>query len=167
MSIDNDSGKNRSDSFVTIFAIFAILLAGGISIGTMSSNEAIPNIVADPLDRAEQAAFAGIQAAKGHIECHGIKHRGALPQQFFANGGRFEVAWDEPNPADSTVRVVATGYYESILDPEKGNSHIYSSRLESVLKVNTVSTHSNGPAILDHYYQRNLPKSAIIKTSSN
>jgi hypothetical protein len=163
MPIVNDSGKNRSDSFVTIFAIFAILLAGGISVGTMNSHEVIPDVVVDPIDRAEQAAFAGIQAAKGHIECHGVKHRGALPQQYFANGGKFEVFWDEPNMNDSTVRVAATGYYESLIDPENGSSHIYSSRLESVVKINLVSTHSSGPAILDHYYQRNIKNNPIVK----
>jgi hypothetical protein len=161
MPIVNESEKNRSDSFVTIFAIFAILLAAGISVGTMNSRETIPDIVIDPVDRAEQAAFAGIQAAKGHIECHGIKHRGALPQQYFANGGKFSVAWDEPNMNDSTVHVVATGYYESLLDPESGSAHIYSSRLESVVRINIVSAHSNGVGILEHYYQRSIQNNAI------
>lgn len=148
-----DRSKNRSDTIVTIFALFAIFLAGGISIATIStdlkthSSHNAEIMQDNPVSKAEQAAFAGIQAAKGHIECHGRIQSGSLPRQFYANGGRFEVTWEDIDLSDSTVHIISTGFYE--LDGGK----FYSSKLETVMKVKLLSSHQ--PPILDKYYRRN------------
>jgi len=151
MSFNEKRNSNRSDTAVTMVVLCVMLLAGGISIATINTDQnsqLMDNSVleiADPFDKAEQAAMAGIKAAKGHIECHGINESGGLPEQFFANGGRFEVAWDEINVNDSTVHIVSTGYYELNLDK------IYTSQLESVIKVDIFATHSQ--QILKDYYK--------------
>ncbi|OQX91531.1 MAG: hypothetical protein B6D58_07635 [candidate division Zixibacteria bacterium 4484_95] len=142
-----DRTKNRSDSIVMIFALFAIFLAGGISIATITTGRntevAFDN---NPITKAEQAAYAGIQAAKGHIECHGRTQSGSLPRQFYVNGGKFEVTWENLNLSDSTVHIISTGFY----DGDGGKS--YSSKLETVMKVTLLSSHQ--PPILDDYYKR-------------
>lgn len=149
-----DRSKNRSDIIVTIFALFAIFLAGGISIATISTNHKTHSrhnaeiTLDNPVIKAEQAALAGIQAAKGHIECHGRIQSGSLPQRFYANGSRFEVAWEDIDLRDSTVHIISTGFYE--LDEGK----FYSSKLETVIKVKLLSSHQ--PPILDEYYTKNL-----------
>lgn len=131
----------------------------------MGSNEIIPPPIDDPTSKADEAASAGIQAARGHIECHGLKQQGALPRQFFANGGRFEVAWSDFNPTDSTVRVISTGYYEIPGLPDEFGAKSYCTRLESTLKVNLISTHSQTP-ILARYYTRYLNSVATKATAS-
>lgn len=165
MSSFNESSGNQGDRVVTVFAIFAIILAVAISVVTMGSHEIIQLPVDDPMSRADEAASAGISAAKGHIECHGLKQRGALPRQFFANGGRFEVAWGDLNPADSTVRVVSTGFYEIPGIPDEFGAKSYCSRLESTLKVNLIATHNQSP-ILARYYQRYLSLDETKATAS-
>ena len=143
--------SNRSDTAVTMVVLCVMLLAGGISIATINTDQnsqlqdnSILETV-DPFDKAEQAAMAGIKAAKGHIECHGLRENGSLPEQYFVNGGRFEVAWDDINVNDSTVHIVSTGFFELSTDK------IYTSQLESVIKVNFLTTH--GQQFLKDYYK--------------
>ncbi len=142
--------SNRSDMVVTIFAIFAILLAGGISVATISTDKnsdigAINTVMdAQPLARAEQAAMAGVSAVKGHIECHGITESGGLPDQYYANGARFNALWDEINLADSTVKIISTGY---CLDDDGLE---YSTEYESIIKVDLLASHDH-PILQDYY----------------
>ena len=150
---------SKSDNLVTVFAIFAILLAGGISLGTMSQPEITQQPVADPVKLAEQAAYAGIEAARWHIECHGLKAGGALPRRFYVNGGRFEVAWDGLNQADSTVRVLSTGYYEIAGDSLEIENRVFCSMLETIIKIDCTA-HPRSE-ILARHYQR-----ATVSTSS-
>jgi hypothetical protein len=148
MPMIDDRSKNRSDSVVMIFALFAIFLAGGISIATITTDHNTEVAFKDnPISKAEQAAYAGIQAAKGHIQCHGRTQSGSLPRQFYVNGGKFEVTWENINLSDSTVHVISTGFY----DVDGGKS--YSSKLETVMKITLLSSHQ--PPILDDYYQKN------------
>jgi len=150
--IGNKTG-NKSDMVVTLFALFSILIAGGISIATITTNNEIESEInvniyeIDPLIRAEQAAMAGIDAAKGHIQCHGIVDPGGLPNQYYANGARFEAVWDEINLKDSTVHVVSTGFCQT----EKGEE--FTTKYESIIKVNLIATHDQ--AILQDFYKAN------------
>lgn len=147
---------NKSDTVITLFALVSILMAGGISLATISTDknsgigQEIDVYDVDPLARAEQAALAAISAARGHIECHGITESGGLADQYYANGARFTAVWDEINLADSTVRVAATGY---CLD-DSGEE--FKTRFESVIKVELLKAHER-PAMHD-YYKSNLTK---------
>jgi hypothetical protein len=142
--------RYKNETIVTIAALFIMLLAAGVSLTTISvgndieNNEYLLDESVDPVFEAERAALAGIKAAKGHIECHGIKARGNLPKRFYANGGSFEVAWGDINMADSTVRVMSRGYYEA--DDEK----IYESKLESIINVKFLTAHDT--QLLLNYY---------------
>lgn len=144
--------RNQSDLIVTIFAIFAILLAGGISIATISTDqqsqpmEAVNFDKQEPIVKAEQAALAGLMAVRGHIECHGIKEKGGLPDQYYANGARFSAVWDDINLNDSTVHVISTGYFGD------NDGEMHSSKFESIIKVDLASAHNEG--ILNNYYNR-------------
>jgi len=150
--IDNRNG-NRSDIVVTLFAVLAIVMAGGISIATISTDKQADSFdkfnlgMADPVSKAETAALAGIEAARGHIECHSITESGGLPAQYYANGARFEVAWDEIDLTDSTVHIVSTGFIS------QNDGKIFSSIIESVHKVDFVASHER--PILHDYYQKN------------
>jgi hypothetical protein len=146
-----DKKGNRSDMVVTLIAIFSIIMAGGISIATITTDQntdSAPvslNIYdADPLARAEQAAVAGIHAAKGHIQCHGVVEKGGLPDQYYANGARFMTVWDDLNLSDSTVHVVSTGYCRDA----NGEEHV--TKLESIMKIDLLFAHQ--PALLQDYY---------------
>lgn len=156
--------NNKSDTVITIVALFVMLIAGGISISTISTNQNVQSLQVsaiepvNPVSLAEQAAMAGIKAAKSHIECHGIKKPGGLPRQFYVNGGRFEVNWDEINVTDSTVHIVSTGYYES--DGKK----MYTSRLESIIDISFLPSHDQ--RILSDYYMSH-PKNRAIGQSGN
>ena len=150
---DNRKG-NRSDTVITLFALGAILLAGGISLATISTDnnsgigQAIDIYEADPLSRAEQAAFAGISAARGHIECHGITESGGLRDQYYANGARFSAVWEEINMVDSTVKVTVIGYCQDDSGEE------YKTRFESVIKVELLKAHGRPP--MHEYYEANF-----------
>jgi len=79
-------------------------------------------------------------------------------EQYFVNGGRFEVAWDDINLADSTVNIVSTGSYEF----DSGNT--YTSKLESVIDLDLLSSHNQ--QILSGYYNNhiNKPQPKLIDT---
>jgi len=144
---------NRSDIVVTLFALFALLLAGGISIATITTDKEVKSSdrtefgLDDPLNKVEIAAKAGIDAARGHIQCHGITESGGLPSQYYANGARFEVVWDKINLLDSTVHIISTGFINH------DDGQIYTSKLESILKVDLMVTHEI--PILHEYYKQN------------
>ncbi|MCD6161499.1 MAG: hypothetical protein J7K40_03680 [candidate division Zixibacteria bacterium] len=156
--------SNKNDTIIMVVALFVMLLAGGISMSTINTDQNVKSMQVaaieplNPLNLAEQAAMAGIKAAKGHIECHSIKKPGSLPRQFYVNGGRFEVEWDDINIADSTVNIVSTGYYES--DSKK----TYTSRLESVIDLSFMPSHNQ--QILSDYYMSH-PKNHAIKQTGN
>lgn len=162
MATFGNGRSNRSDIIVTVFAVFAILLAGGISVATISTDRntdtGLSNSVMDmePLTRAEQAAVAGVSAVRGHIECHGITEGGGLPDQYYANGARFSAYWDKINLADSTVRIISTGY---CLDDEGLE---YTTEYESVIKVDLMALHDH-PILEDYYYKDH--KKAITVTN--
>ena len=164
MKYNTRNTNSRSEIAVTIVAMFVLLLVGGISLTTISISQNTQTMTDtayepfNPVNKAEQAAMAGIKAAKGHIECHGIKKSGGLPQQYFVNGGRFEVAWDDINLVDSTVNIVSTGFYEF----DSGNT--YTSKLESVIDLNLLSSHNQ--QILSGYYNNhtNKPQPELIDT---
>jgi hypothetical protein len=157
VEILNESTGKQNDRLVTVFAIFAIILAAAISFATLGNHSLAAPSVEDPADQAADAAAAGIQAAKGHIECHSLKSGGALPRQYYANGGKFEVAWSEFNPIDSTVRIISTGYYEIPGMADEFGAKNYCARLETDMKVNLTVTQNQTP-ILARYYQRSLPR---------
>ena len=143
----------KGDSVLTIFALCAMLLAGGLSLATITTDfrSATGNrnqSLNDPLTRAELAANAGISAARGHIECHGILDSGGLPEQYYANGARFKVSWDDIDLKDSTVHIVSAGF----VDNAAGET--YTSKLESIIKVDLLSVHDR--PIFHEYYDRNV-----------
>jgi hypothetical protein len=156
VEVFNESKGNQNDRLVTIFAVFAIILAGAISFATLGNHDLVAPVAENPEDRAADAAAAGIQAAKGHIECHSLKSGGSLPRQYFVNGGRFEVAWSAVSPIDSTVKIISTGYYELPGIADEFGAKSYCTRLETDLKVNLIATH-NQTSILARYYQRHQP----------
>ncbi len=155
--------ENRGDFLLTFIAVGIILLAAGITVGKVKNDDhsATAVSITDPIAIAEEAAYAGIQAAKGHIECHGPRERGALPKQFYANGGRFKVVWDDFNPADSTIRVMAYGYCD-MPSTEGENGWTYTTRLESVIKIDRAI--SNGQKrILRHFYDKQYRGSSDVE----
>ena len=162
MGFGEKRSGNRSDTIVTLFALLAIFLAGGISIATISTDKNTDSGdhyaigVADPIGQGELAAMAGISAAKGHIECHGITEGGGLPESYYANGARFEVAWDEINLADSTVYIVSTGYVS------QADGQVFSSVIESVTKIDLLTAHE--PPIMHDYYKSHSQPSLIHNT---
>ena len=151
MALNTKRNNSRNDMVITIVALTVLIFAGGISIATINTdhkksylNDSILEPL-DPFDKAEQAAIAGIKAAQGHINCHGIKESGGLPERFYANGGRFKVSWDDINIEDSTVHIVSTGYFET------NDENTYTSHLESEIKVELAVTHNQ--KILSEYYK--------------
>ena len=97
----------------------------------------------DPIKMADEAARAGIDAAKRHVECHGRVEAGGLSPKYHINGASYSVNWDELNSSDSTVMIRATGIYSQ-------NSKEYSVELDKVIKVNFQSAHRN--VALEKYY---------------
>ncbi len=164
MSSFSSYSKNRSDTVITIFALFAMLLAGGISIATINTDQQSKSPgssmsgLADPLEMAEQAALAGLDAARGHIECHGIRARGGLPEHFYANGARYKVTWDDINLGDSTVFVVSTGLYTL------GDGETCNTKLESVIKVDLMVSHEK--PIFHEYYLKNSKYRTVRETNA-
>ena len=156
MGFGDKRSSNRSDTIVTLFALLAIFLAGGISIATISTDKQSDSLgqynigIDDPIGQAELAAMAGISAAKGHIECHGLTESGGLPGSYYANGARFEVAWDEIDLTDSTVYIVSKGYVS------QADGQIFSSVIESVTKIDLLASHDR-PILHDYYIGHSQP----------
>lgn len=147
--------ENSGDFLLTFIAIGIILLAAGITVGKVAEDRqaTVSKAFDDPVAVAEEAAYAGIRAAKSHIECHGSKEKGALPRQFYANGGRFEVVWDNFDATDSTVHVWAFGYCD-MPGIDGDNDWTYTTRLESVIKLDRINSES-GKNILKEFYESN------------
>jgi hypothetical protein len=153
MGVFGEKRGKTGDTVITLFAVFSIILAGGISIATITTDQNtemgrnISIYDTDPLTQAEQAAIAGIHAVKGHIECHGITENGGLPYQYYANGARFEAVWDDIDLADSTVHIISTGYSQNDLGEK------FTTKFESIIKVDLITAHNQ--SILHDYYRAN------------
>ncbi len=131
---------------VLVLSVLAVLVAGAISITTIS-NSSDKNYVAgvsSPGQIADQAAMAGLEAAKWHIECHGRTTSGSIGPHFCINGALYSAEWGDMNPLDSTVVVKSTGDYEI----SKGQ--VFRAHLESKLKIEYLPPHKN--MILSSYY---------------
>jgi hypothetical protein len=140
------ANSGRTDLPILILSVLAVAIAGGISVITMTHgsdknavyNQSIPN------DMADEAARAGLEAAKWNIECHGRTKSGGLGPRFHINGATYSVCWDDMNIADSTVLVHSLGDYEV------GLNQNYQVFMESKIKIEFLPGCTN--AILTSYY---------------
>jgi len=153
----------KGDSVLTIFALCAMLMAGGLSLATITTdlrtaNDYKDHSLNDPLAKAELAANAGISAARGHIECHGVVEGGGLPEQYYANGARFKVDWDDLNLVDSTVHIISSGFVEN------DAGEMYTSTLESIIRIDLMSVHDN--SVFNEYYVRNAGYRGIAESDN-
>ncbi len=149
-------GDVKLDSVVLITSVLAVLVAGTLTMATIARNsddsEQRSEIFfdsPDPMMRAEQAARAGLDAAKRHIECHGRIEAGGLSPKFFANGATYTVAWDDVDMFDSTVVVRSLGEFSW------GGERQYQADVESKIKIEFLPSH--GQEILSAYYSRHNP----------
>ncbi len=143
MSTGN-SGK--TDLAVLVLSVLAVLVAGAISMTTISSSSD-KNYVAGastPAQMADEAARAGLEVAKWHIECHGRTTSGSIGPHFYINGALYSAEWGDMNPLDSTVVVRSTGDYEI------STSQVFRAHIESQLKIEFLPRHKN--MILNSYY---------------
>jgi hypothetical protein len=137
-------GDSRADTVVLIFSVLAVIVAGTLSMATISSNHTAESRQGgDPIKMADEAARAGIDAARRHVECHGRVEAGGLSPKYHINGATYSANWGEINLSDSTVAIRAIGNYSY-------NDKQYSVELDKVLKVNFQSAHRN--VALDKYY---------------
>jgi len=137
-------GDSRADTVVLIFSLLAVIVAGTLSMATISTNHNAENRQdGNPVEMADQAARAGIDAARRHVECHGRVDAGSLSPKYHINGATYSANWDTINLSDSTVIIRAIGYYSS-------DDKQYSVELDKVIKVNFQSAHKN--VALDKYY---------------
>ncbi len=127
----------------------AMLLAGVLSIATISTRTDKNEIskVTAPRDLAEEAARAGLDAAKWHIECHGRTSAGSLSPHYYINGATYSISWDNLDLRDSTVHVNSMGQYTI------GKNQDYRVSIESKIKIDFLPAHKN--EILSEYYSRN------------
>jgi len=141
--------SQRSDTTVLVLSIFAVLIAAVISMATISTRSADSNSFdsSDPYDLAEDAAEAGLKAAKWHMECHGRTLHGGLAEQYYVNGALYDVEWDDVNPNDSTAAVRSRGIFR------EGKNQDYVVRLQSRVKLEFLPSHRN--EILSSYYDQN------------
>jgi hypothetical protein len=142
---------NRHDFPIIILSILAVLAAGVLSMATITakSGDKVSLESWDPYEMADQAANAGFEAAKWHIECHGRVKHGSISSHYFINGATYAAEWDDVDMQDSTVTVRCTG--EATLDDDQ----IYRVSLESKLKITSIPVHTND--ILDSYYSKSRP----------
>lgn len=137
----------RTDTVVLIFSTLAVLIAATLSMATISTNHSDVNFdTQDPLEKAEAAADAGIDAARWHIECHGRTEAGGLSPKYFINGATYKVEWDDINLADSTVNVRSLGNYT------RGDDKNYEILVESRIKIEFMPSHRR--EILEDYYSQ-------------
>lgn len=135
----------RTDMVVLIFSTLAVLIAATLSMATISTNkDGIIYETLDPLKKAEDAANAGVDAARWHIECHGRTGAGGLTPKYFVNGAIYTVEWDDVNLADSTVNVRSRG------DFTRGDDKHYEILVESRIKIEFMPSHKQ--EILSEYY---------------
>jgi hypothetical protein len=102
-----------------------------------------------PGEIADEAARAGLNAAKWHIECHGRTSAGGLAPRFYVNGAIYSVKWGDINPGDSIVEIKSVGSFAS------GPGQSYRSILESKIKIDFLPAHKN--TILTSYYSEKWP----------
>jgi hypothetical protein len=124
----------------------AMLLAGVLSIATISTKTDKNEIskMSVPGDLADEAARAGLDAAKWHIECHGRTTAGSLSPHFYINGATYSIAWSDLNLTDSTVHVRSLGQYAI------GRNQEFRVSLASKIKIDFLPAHRN--KILTDYY---------------
>jgi hypothetical protein len=134
---------------VLILSIVALAIAGGLSIITISNGSDRNEISGRPIrsDAAGEAARAGLEAAKWHIECHGRSKAGSLGPHFYINGATYTVCWSDMNMQDSTVMVQSVGNFAWGIDRS------YRVNLESKIKIDFLPAHRN--MILSSYYSEN------------
>ena len=159
----SDRGEIKIDSVVLIISALAVLVAATLTMATITRNSGrfeqrseISFDSPDPMNRAEQAARAGLDAARWHIECHGRVEAGGLSPKYFANGATYKVAWDDVDLADSTAVVRSIGSFSW------GGDRQYQVDVESKIKIEFLPSH--GQEILSAYYSRH--DSSPIATSS-
>ena len=95
---------------------------------------------------ASAAAYAGLDAAKWHIECHGRTESGSLAPHYHINGAIYIVEWDDVNLSDSTVTVRSRGILRS------AQQENYSIDILNRIKLEFLPAHRN--EILTSYYAR-------------
>jgi hypothetical protein len=140
-----DKGDFKADSIVLLLSVLAVLVAATLTMATISKNsDDFAYNSPDPLKRAEQAAKAGIEAARWHVQCHGRTDSGGLPERYFVNGATYRVEWDALDLSDSTVDVRSSGYFSW------GGERRYQVDLDSRIKISYLPSH--GDEILDDYY---------------
>lgn len=146
-------GEIKIDSVVLIISALAVLVAATLTMATITRNsvkseqpDGISFDSPDPMKRAEQAARAGLDAARWHIECHGRIEAGGLSSKYFANGATYRVAWDDVDMTDSTVIVRSAGNFSW------GGEKQYHVDIESKIKIEFLPSHRQG--ILSSYYSK-------------
>lgn len=140
-----DKGDFKADSIVLLLSAMAVLVAATLTMATISrNNDELAFNSPDPLKRAEQAAKAGIEAARWHIQCHGRADSAGLPERYFVNGATYKVEWDTLDKSDSTVDVRSSGYFSW------GGEREYQVDLNTSIKIGYLPAH--GEDILSDYY---------------
>jgi len=141
-------GDSRADTVVLLFSALAVIIAGTLSMATISNNNSINHDNAgNPLILANQAAKAGMDAAKWHIECHGRTAGGGLAPRYYVNGALYSATWGDVDLNDSTVIVETKGSYRD------RNNKLYSIDLKNEIKVDFLPAHNE--AVLSSYYSKN------------
>jgi hypothetical protein len=108
------SNYSRTDIPILTVSALAVLIAAVISMATITTNKAREQVkveAGNPYSFADEAAKAGVEAGKWHIECHGWIRRGSLSPRYCINGAIYRVEWDEVNMTDSTVNIRSCGEY--------------------------------------------------------
>ncbi len=149
----SNRGEIKLDSAVLIASALAVLVAATLTMATITRNsersERRTEIFfdsPDPMKRAEQAARAGLDAAKWHIECHGRVEAGGLSPKYFNNGATYTVTWGDVDLSDSTVVVRSKGSFSW------DGKRQYQVDAESKIKIESLPSH--GQEILGAYYSR-------------
>jgi hypothetical protein len=140
-----DMGDFKADSIVLLLSVMAVLVAATLTMATISKNSEDYSFNSpDPLKRAEQAAKAGIEAARWHIQCHGRTHSGELPARYFVNGATYKVEWSGMDQSDSTIDVRSRAYFSW------GGEKRYKVDLNTRIKIDYLPAH--GEEISGDYY---------------